>query len=468
MINKWSFKEGFLYKNYPLLAEQLDEEKSQINVEEIYIKTFYDSRRLPWKCHNCNHEWHTSLESRFKNSMAWRQGKCGQCIKGISFPEVAIRVHFEKMAQQIFPEAVVTSAVYNSYELDIVVKIPNLTKVFAIEYDSEYFHKDRIKQDKLKNKGVADKYFLIRVREDGLTSLDDPNVMEITSPRIPRNDISLFDVAVKGCFQYFLEFLKKHSGYNVKKYKEITGEVSKFIEQLNTRTIEKEIVERLSDVPIEKQLSTVAPPLAEQYSSKNSVGIDKVNAYSNESRLWECPIDETHRLEPYWAVVNAKTREYKKALQNGYEYNRCPYCSGVLAIQSKSAKAMYPEVIAYLEYGISQEQGGEEIDFSSIPTGSTRKFPFACADCGFIQDKHKLKTLQSLIRISENIKNGTSKYSSLCPQCHDNNLLEEGRKYSNIVNSGKTVSNVAYTHNTSIKRVKKLISEYEEMRRDHG
>lgn len=463
-MSKDEFKQGYLTEMYPLLAKQFDEKKNQMKAETIYITTLYDERPFHWKCPCCHSERETTIYSRLKNPTAWLQLKCGQCIKGLSYPQLAIRIHFENVIKQTFPNATVTSAVYEGFEIDIVIAIPEINKLFSIEYDSEYYHRHRIDFDKLKNTKVIKKRNLVRVREEGLPSLEDDHVKEICSPRFPRKDLNMFDIAVKNCFQYFIEFLKVYSTLNKKELQTKIEKINELTKWIDTKTIEKEIYNRLSEVPFEKRLSTVAPQLAKQFSAKNEIDVEKVSAYSNVAMLWECLINEEHKLEPFPAAVNARTIEYLKAVKERREYNGCPYCAGKSAVKSESLKTLYPEVTEYLEYGIELYQKDMEIDFFKIPVNSIKKLPFSCRKCHYAQPKREWRTVQSLIKIYDNIQNGTSKFKSLCPHCHENDMLTEGETYFNLLKNGNTPSNIAYTYNTSIKRVRKLINEYERMK----
>ncbi|MFK5710148.1 zinc-ribbon domain-containing protein [Lysinibacillus boronitolerans] len=458
---KEKFKQGYLSKISPLLAIQFDEEKNQIKTTDIYITSLYDERPFHWKCPNCEYEWKTTIYSRLKNNIAWKQLKCGQCIDGLSYPQLAIRIHFEKVVKQIFSDATVTSYNYQGFEIDIVVIINGIEKMFCIEYDSEFYHKDRIDFDKLKNEIVNKKHYFIRLREEGLRSLDDKNVVEITSPRHPRRSLNIFDEAIRICFQLFTKFLEAYSPLNKKELKIKIENINELTLKITTKSIEKEIYNRLSEIPIEKQLSTIAPGLAKQFSSKNEININKISAFSNEIKLWECPINENHKLEPYPAAVNVKTTEYLKAIKEGNDYNGCPYCCGKSALKSESVKTLYPDVVEFLEYGLKLSTiDGREVDFFKVPINSVRKFPFACTKCHYILEKKELKTIQSLTKMYDNIQCGTSKFKSLCPVCHKIALMYEGDTFLNSLNNGKSLLDIAYEHKTSVKRVKRLIREY--------
>lgn len=212
------------------------------------------------------------------------------------------------------------------------------------------------------------------------------------------------------------------------------------MQKINTKAIEQDIYDRLPEVPIEKQLSTVSPQLEKEYSAKNIIDIKKTSAYSNDVRLWECSVNKKHKLEPYPAIVNARTREYLKARKEGRKYNGCPYCSGNRALKSESIKTLYPKVTSYLEYGIKKNPTEMTVDFFTIPINSSKRFPFACKDCGYApKKKSEWRTVQSLIRIHDNIINKTSKYKSICLQCHKSALLLEGKAYFNSMENGETL-----------------------------
>jgi len=71
-----------------------------------------------------------------------------------------------------------------SWEIDILIKHENLPPL-AIEYDGEYWHRDKLELDTTKTQDLINAGYLVcRIREDGLPALpfaDDPRYLEITT-----------------------------------------------------------------------------------------------------------------------------------------------------------------------------------------------------------------------------------------------------------------------------------------------
>lgn len=462
-VNKYEFKTGFLNEIEPILALQFDEVKNNISAKEIFISTFYDERSFYWKCPNCNKSWLTSIYSRLKNRTAWSKGMCGSCYTGLSFAQIAIQVHYEKLLKPLISEIIIKTEKYNNFEIDIVVIIPTFAILFGIEYDSEYFHKNRADFDKLKNQNISQKYRVIRFREEGLDSLNDNLCIEITTPRYPTVQLEQFDEAIRESFKYFVDYLLEnaHEGHVVE-VKKIANQIMSKAAEINTFSIASEIYERLPEVPLQKRIRTVAPSLELEYSSLNKISIEKTNAHTNEYRLWECLLNEDHKAEPYLATVNARTKAYKLAQKEGREYNGCPYCSGRSTIKSESLKFLFPEISELLELGISLHGTEKEktIDFFKVPLSSSRKLPIACKICGFGVENLELDSPYNLSLRAYNIQKGIGKNMYICKGCSAKVILDEGALFYSLRSEGSPFSDIAYNYNTSIKKVKKLINNY--------
>lgn len=122
-----------------------------------------------WLCKR-GHEWKAAANHRTSGGR-----NCPECFLKTSFPEQAIYYYVKqyfKHAKNRYKEF----EGLNNLELDIFIE----NEKIAIEYDGYYFHKDRLNDDINKNKLIAQtELFLIRIREEGLETLDIKNGVTI-------------------------------------------------------------------------------------------------------------------------------------------------------------------------------------------------------------------------------------------------------------------------------------------------
>ena len=122
-------------------------------------------RRFPFSC-RCHFsgdskQWKTNLDHRKKG-----QG-CPLCRNASSAPELRIFCELKT----IFPTTQ-HRVIIEGHEVDIL--IPELQ--IGIEYDGEYWHRNKKTQDIAKNKDLKDKVLLIRIREKGLPLLSQTDI----------------------------------------------------------------------------------------------------------------------------------------------------------------------------------------------------------------------------------------------------------------------------------------------------
>jgi len=157
---------------FPELLKEWDYEKNIIDPFEIKP---HINIRVFWKCtnENCKNEWDTLVAQRTKGK---NPSGCPKCN---SNKVSGIERKFFYFLEKIFS----SGNVKNSYsfkpkkgrvqEIDIFIESLNL----AVEYDGEYFHKERYKTDIQKTKTLEDNgMFVIRIREDGLKKINDYDI----------------------------------------------------------------------------------------------------------------------------------------------------------------------------------------------------------------------------------------------------------------------------------------------------
>ena len=144
----------------PLLAQEWNYSKNNrlMPIDVLPIS----GKKVWWRCKK-GHEWQATVASR-----SYGTG-CPDCKseKHTSFPEYALVYYLKKCGV-----ALIHSYKGMGYELDIYIP----SKKIAIEYDGNYWHKHKTKQDLEKNlKCQKDGITLYRIR-DGLPSLNDTSV----------------------------------------------------------------------------------------------------------------------------------------------------------------------------------------------------------------------------------------------------------------------------------------------------
>ena len=160
------------------MPEKLKEWNYDKNIKtDPYSVTPFSTKKFYWNCSNCSQEWHGRPNS-----------SCSHCnLTGSSINE---RKLYFILIQVFGQDNVVNSYKFTSSgkEIDILISKYNI----GIEYDGFYFHKDKIKNDRLKNKLIANEGInLIRIREHGLKKLSNNDFL-YKSYRTPISESALY------------------------------------------------------------------------------------------------------------------------------------------------------------------------------------------------------------------------------------------------------------------------------------
>ena len=132
------------------------------------------NRKVWWKCPNGDdHEWQATVNQRSTGT------GCPKCNPVWSRAE--LRIYCE--LKTIFPSTE-HRGVIKGNEIDIL--IPEIS--VGIEYDGVYWHQDKLDRDTEKNIAVKGSISLIRVREDGLSTLGENNIF------VSRKSLKLSDL----------------------------------------------------------------------------------------------------------------------------------------------------------------------------------------------------------------------------------------------------------------------------------
>jgi len=254
----------------------------------------YSRKKVWWICKN-GHEWEASITNRSHGN------GCSYCSHRTS--EIELLVYSEM--KYIFPKA------EHGYKIDGIecdIYIPEIN--LAIESDGWYWHKDKLQNDKEKNKKLNDLGIKpIRLRE----SVSEKKELCL----INNNDIiysyKRFDI--KNVIEIISQVAENILKFNINK--DFNLKLKQYIEKnaLMNQDYFLKIKDRLPYPIFEKSLLFINPNLASEWHPiKNGVlTADKVTQYSDKKVWWMCK-KSGHEWE-------AKVYHRSKGAS-------CPYCSG--------------------------------------------------------------------------------------------------------------------------------------------
>jgi len=255
----------------PKLAEEWNYEKNgRTKPEEVTLNSHV---KAWWKCAK-GHEWQATIANRNKGR------NCPICNaeSNTSFPEYVILFYLKKHGKEP-----IHRYKEKGYELDIYIP----SKKIAIEYDGEFYHKNKTKKDLEKNlKCKKDGIKLYRIRE-GLPSLDDSSI------------------------DYFVDKSQKNLAEVIQKIlSEITGSDVDIDIKRDAIKIEnlREHAEK------ENSLLFVNPKIAKEwnYEKNGNMRPENITANSRSSVWWKC----------------GKGHEWQAVIYSRNSGRGCPYCSG--------------------------------------------------------------------------------------------------------------------------------------------
>ena len=235
-------------------------------------------KKVWWKCKK-GHEWQAIIGSRNRGN------GCPVCNseRNTSFPEYAIVFYLRKYGLET-----IHSYKEKGYELDIYIP----SKKVAIEYDGHLWHKNKTKQDLIKNrKCVNDGIKLYRIRE-GLPLLNDSSIDYV----VQRNQ----------------------------------DDLSKILKLLLSK-----ITETIVDVDLKRDAIAIEN-LREYTEKENSI------SFANPKITKEWNYEKNGNLKPEHFAANSHKKVWWKCLK-GHEWqatikdrnngNGCPYCSSKIVLQ---------------------------------------------------------------------------------------------------------------------------------------
>ncbi len=261
LIEEWNYK-----RNGDLKPEQI---------------TAHSDKKVWWRCRK-GHEWKARIDHRSKGV------GCPICSSGrrTSFPEYAIIYYLSK-----YNIEALHSYKEKGYELDIYIP----SKKVAIEYDGNYWHKNKKEKELKKNlKCKEDGIKLYRIRE-GLSTLNDYSIDYI----VDKNQKNLAEVIKKvlsGIIGINVDVNLKRDAIEIENLRE-------YIEKANSLLFSN-------------------PELAKEwnYEKNGNLRPEHVGIGSGKKVWWKC----------------SKGHEWQATTNNRNKGNGCPYCSGRYAIKGET------------------------------------------------------------------------------------------------------------------------------------
>ena len=341
----------------PLLAKEWDYEKNNKTPEEVTAK---GGGPAFWKCSVCGYEWGpVNISDRYRGT------GCPQCKK----------YYHTSLAEQIayyyikkdFSDAV------NNYKpewlgkfSEIDIYIPSLR--LAIEYDGEYWHKNKSDQDQ--KKGILIKKHgidLIRIREGELPTINDGSHILAASPASAVSEEQ--DRTIRNLFNLINKMFKLNLAPDIDTIRDYS-----------------EIVSTIQSNRREKSLAYLHPELLKDwdYARNGSMQPEQITAGSDLPIHWKC-----HKCGYLWTAP-----AYDRHKGHG-----CAYCAGRALMQGKNdLLSQFPEIAKEWDY----KQNGQ-ITPENIAVSDNRSMHWICSKCGYSW--------------SARVADRTGKHQSGCPHC---------------------------------------------------
>lgn len=258
----------------PELLSEWDYEKNDLDPNKCI---FILNKRVYLICNRCKNNFSCTLRQKIKNRYC-----CPNCsLKNSSRIERLIFYFMDKVFKNIknneFYENLINKK--NNFSYDIMIS--DLEPKLIIEYDGSFFHKEKMKFDKLKTKKIIKNGFnCLRIREFPLE--------KIKKDDIPYIYISMDNQLFEDNFKWLIGEIFK---YIKRKYDNLDEGIKERMEMvlgmhLNIQSIPKDYF----IYPFkEKSLGSQYPALTEIWDlESNKISTEQVSCKSNNSYYWKC------------------------------------------------------------------------------------------------------------------------------------------------------------------------------------
>lgn len=292
-------------------------------------------KKVWWKCsRGKDHVWRTSLYHRTVKGTG-----CPYCMNPSSGPEMRILCEIKS----IFPST--QHRVYiKGHEVDIL--LPDLK--LGIEYDGEYWHRRKRRQDLAKNHDLINEITLIRVREKGLPLLSEYDI------QVKTRDFSI--LTMKEILQLILDIRPMKDLAIVEKIEAY--------KKLNSWTAPKEFRKLHAarhQIEFEQSIAYSHSQIAEQWHpTKNHPLMPEYFTHGSQKKVW-------------WKCSKGDDHEWESVIANRIQGKGCPICSGRLVKASNSLVYLCPELAN--EWHPSKNN---ELTPHDVGPGSNRKVWWKC------------------------------------------------------------------------------------------
>ena len=241
----------------------------------------HSGKKVWWKC-NKGHEWQATVNTRNRGV------GCPICNseRQTSFPEYALVYYLKKNGLEV-----AHSYREKGYELDIYIP----SKKIGIEYDGYLWHRNKTKQDLIKNrKCVNDGIKLYRIRE-GLPPLNDSSIDCVVQRN--QEDLSkILKLLLSEITETNVDIDLKRDGIAIENLREFS---------------EKETSLLFSNPKLAKEWN---------YEKNGNLKPEHFAANSNKKVWWKC----------------SKGHEWQATINSRNKGNGCPYCSGRFVLKGEN------------------------------------------------------------------------------------------------------------------------------------
>lgn len=301
-----------------------------------YNVTPGSNKKVWWQCKkNKTHEWRTAVNFRSKGT------GCPHCGFSTSRPELRLYAELKTIFSSTQHRAIVSG-----HEVDIY--IPEIG--VGIEYDGEFWHRGKRQNDKQKNEALKEHVFLIRVRERGLSKINDIDI-QLTEIEVSIDIVkSILDLTIRrkcianpATLTKVNNYLKCNAWIAADEYKKLLAEKSQ--------------------VPFESSISHLFPELTKQWHpKKNHPLLPKNFTAGSQHRVW-------------WKCNKGNDHEWEASIYERTSGNGCSICSNKKIVTSNSLATLAPELAA--EWNYEKNKG---VTPNDVGLGSNKKFWWKCSN----------------------------------------------------------------------------------------
>jgi cytochrome c-type biogenesis protein CcmH/NrfF/very-short-patch-repair endonuclease len=303
-VNQVVVDSNCLANIYPKLAKEWHPTKNgNLKPKDV---TFGSTKKVWWKCHKGkDHEWVTSPSRRILGT------GCPFCTNPSSTPELRILTELRTIFTSVEHRVII-----NRHEVDIY--IPRLK--IGIEYDGEFWHRNKQKQDLRKNAELKDNITLIRVRDKGLNMLTDFDIIQATT--------NITVETIKSILEQISKLIKIEST-------EVVSRINNYYK--NKKWVASEDFRKLhaakNHIKLEESISFLFPKITQDWHpTKNEPLLPKYFLPgSNKKVWWKCSKGDDHEWESQIA---------DRCLNN----TGCPICSNKKIVLSNCLATLNPEL----------------------------------------------------------------------------------------------------------------------------